>query len=80
MTVRIISDNQANKSLEDYLDLVAEDQIPTVITNASGHHVVLLTLSEYQSMEETIHLLSSSANATRLHDSIAQFQAMSAVG
>ncbi|WP_417681869.1 type II toxin-antitoxin system Phd/YefM family antitoxin [Pseudidiomarina aquimaris] len=78
MTVRIISDNQANKSLEDYLDLVAEDQIPTVITSTSGHHVVLLTLSDYQSMEETIHLLSSPVNATRLNESIAQFAAATA--
>ena len=78
MTVRIISDNQANKSLEDYLDFVAEDQIPTVITNASGHHVVVLTLSDYQSMEETIHLLSSRVNATRLNESIAQFEAATA--
>jgi antitoxin YefM len=78
VTVRIISDNEAGKSLEDYLDFVAEDQIPTVITNASGHHVVVLTLSDYQSMEETIHLLSSPVNATRLNESIAQFQAATA--
>ena len=78
MTVRIISDNEVSESLDDYIDLVVEDQIPTVITNASGHHVVLLTLSDYQSMEETIHLLSSRVNATRLNESIAQFEAATA--
>ena len=78
MTVRIISDNEVSESLDDYIDLVVEDQIPTVITNASGHHVVLLTLSDYQSMEETIHLLSSPANATRLNESVSQFQSATA--
>lgn len=75
MTVRIISDHQARKLLDEYLDLVAEDHIPTVITNSQGHHVVLLPLSDYRGMQETIHLLSSPANAKRLSESVAQFRA-----
>ena len=40
-----------------------------------GEGAVLISESEWASMEETMHLLASPANARRLLDSIAEFDA-----
>jgi antitoxin YefM len=45
------------------------------VTRRNGESVVMLSLTEYESLEETLHLLSSPANAERLLRSIAQADA-----
>ncbi|WP_258808111.1 type II toxin-antitoxin system Phd/YefM family antitoxin [Pseudidiomarina sp. CB1] len=74
MTVKVITYSEARASLKGYMESVAEDHIPTVITSQRGRPVVMLSLEDYTSMEETIHLLSSPANASRLAESIEQFK------
>ena len=46
-----------------------------MVTRQTGEPVVLLALSEYESLEETIHLLRSPANAERLLRSIKEAEA-----
>ena len=48
---------------------------PTVITRVNGEHVVLMSMADYNSMTETLHLLSTEANAKRLWKSIASLRA-----
>lgn len=43
---------------------------PVLITQSDGNDCVLMSLSEYQSLKETVYLLSSPKNATRLLDSV----------
>lgn len=74
MTVKVITYSEARASLKGYMKSVAEDHIPTVITSQRGRPVVMLSLEDYTSMEETIHLLSSPTNASRLAESIEQFK------
>ncbi len=74
MTVKVITYSEARASLKGYMESVVEDHIPTVITSQRGRPVVMLSLEDYTSMEETIHLLSSPANASRLAESIEQFK------
>jgi antitoxin YefM len=57
------------------MDNVCKDHAPTVITRVNGEHVVMLSLADYNSIEETMHLLSSANNASRLRESIAQLRA-----
>ena len=40
-----------------------------------GEHVVMMSLEDFNSMEETMYLLSSPKNAQRLMESIAQIKA-----
>lgn len=47
----------------------------TVITRRDGGDAVVMSLAYYQSMAETLHLLSSPANAAHLAESIAQYKA-----
>ena len=62
-------------NLKDYLDQVEEDQETLVIKRGSGKGSVLISLEEYNSLMETVHLLSSKANADRLYESIQQMKA-----
>ena len=57
------------------MDDVCKDHNPTLITRVNGEHVVMLSLADFNSMEETMYLLSSPKNADRLMESIAQLKA-----
>jgi len=60
----------ARKNLASTINRVCEDNAPVIITRNRDQAVVMLSLSEYESLEETAHLLRSPANAKHLLDSI----------
>ena len=56
------------------IDRVIEDQDAVLIHRRSGGNAVLVSESAYNAMMETLHLLSSPANAAALARSIEQFR------
>ncbi len=62
----------ARANLAKTMDRVIDDHDPIIITRNSDQSVVLLSLEDYQALEETAFLLRTPANATRLLASIAQ--------
>jgi antitoxin YefM len=60
--------------LKKFLDKVEEDNETLIIKRGSGKGTVLISLNEYNSIMETVHLLSSKANADRLYESIQQMK------
>jgi antitoxin YefM len=70
-----VSYTELRQNLKKHLDKVCNDRAPLVVTRRNGEPVVVLALSEYESLEETLHLLSNPANAERLLRSIAQAEA-----
>jgi antitoxin YefM len=70
-----VSYTELRQNLKKHLDKVCDDRAPLVVTRRNAEPVVLLALSEYESLEETLHLLSNPANAERLMKSIAQAEA-----
>ena len=60
--------------LKKYLDSVEDDNETLIIKRKSGKGTVLISLDEYNSLMETIHLLSSRKNADRLYESIQQMK------
>ena len=48
--------------------------ISLIIKRKSGKGAVMISLDEYNSIMETVHLLSSKANADRLYESIQQMK------
>lgn len=73
--MRIITYTEARNSLKSVLDAAEEDANVTVITRRDGGDAVVMSLAYYQSMAETLHLMSSPANAAHLAESIAQYKA-----
>lgn len=58
--------------LKKYLDEVENNNETLIIKRNTGKGTVLISLDEYNSLIETMHLLSSKANAERLYESIKQ--------
>ncbi|KIF96468.1 antitoxin YefM [Enterobacter cloacae] len=52
-----------------------EDHAPVLIVNQNGVSCVLMSLDEYNSLEETAYLMRSPANAKRLLSSIESLKA-----
>jgi antitoxin YefM len=57
------------------MDEVCDSRAPLVVTRQNARPVVMLSLEEYESIAETLHLLRSPANAERLLRSIASADA-----
>jgi antitoxin YefM len=64
----------ARASLAKLMDEVNDDRRPVLVTRQRGRPVVMMSLEEYNALEETAHLLRSPANAERLLDAIAQLR------
>ena len=77
--MRIISYSEARSSLKSVLDTVSDDADVTVISRRDGTDAVVMSFDHYQSIMETMHLLSTPANAAHLAQSIAQHKAGKAV-
>jgi antitoxin YefM len=60
--------------LKNYLDNVEFNNETLIIKRGSGKGTVLISLYEYNSIMETLHLLSSKKNAKRLFESIEQMK------
>ena len=72
--MNILTFSEARASLKTVMDNVCKDHTPTVVTRVSGEHVVILSLADFNSIEETMYLLGSANNASRLMESIAQLK------
>jgi len=60
--------------LRGFLDDVEKNNETLIIKRGAGKGTVLISLDEYNSMVETMHLLSSKSNADRLFESIKQMK------
>lgn len=65
--------------LKNYLDNVEDNNETLIIKRKTGKGAVVISLEEYNSIMETVHLLSSKANADRLFESIEQMKSGEAV-
>ena len=66
---------QVRNHLAETMDNVCDDHAPVIITRKSRGSVVMISLEDYQALEETAYLLRSPRNARRLVDSIAELAA-----
>ena len=64
--VKSITYTAARENLASTINRVCQDHAPVVITRNRDQAVVMLSLSEYESLQETAYLLRSPANAKRL--------------
>lgn len=60
--------------LKKFLDNVEDNNETLIIKRKSGKGTVMISLDEYNSILETVHLLKSKANADRLFESIQQMK------
>ena len=64
--MKAITYTAAREGLAATMDEVCRDRAPVIITRNRDQAVVMLSLEDYESLEETAYLLRSPANARRL--------------
>lgn len=65
----------ARQNLAETMDKVCEDHAPVIITRNRDTSVVMMSLEDYESLEETAYLLRSPANARRLLEAMKGLEA-----
>ena len=70
-----ITYSTARAKLADTMDRVCDDHEPIIITRNGQQAVVMMSLDDFKSLEETSYLLRGPKNAKRLLESIAALEA-----
>ncbi|WP_137135383.1 type II toxin-antitoxin system prevent-host-death family antitoxin [Rhizobium sp. FKY42] len=60
------------QNFASHFDAVLESRAPLLVTRQGAESVVVIAEGEFESMQETLHLLSNPANADRLRESMEQ--------
>lgn len=71
----VMTYTDARATLKDVMDRVIHDRVEIVVTRKNREAVVMMSLDEYNAIQETLHLQKSPANARRLQAAIAQLDA-----
>jgi antitoxin YefM len=67
-----ITYSQARANLATMMDKVCDDHSPIIVTRKNQRSIVMISLEDYQALEETAYLLRSPKNVRRLLESIAE--------
>ena len=78
--MEVLSYTEARSRLKELMERVSADRTHVVLTRQKAEPVVMVSLSEWNSIEETMHLLTSRANAERLHEAIRELDAGQGIG
>ena len=69
-----VSYSDLRQNLKSYMDRVYNDNDQLIITRKNNENLVLISITEYNSLMETNYLLSNKANAEHLKKSIEQYE------
>lgn len=68
--MQVVNYTEFRRSMKAKLDQVSDDGDTVIINRSENKNVVLISLREYNSLKETLHLLSSEKNRNRLMSAI----------
>ncbi|WP_232494121.1 type II toxin-antitoxin system Phd/YefM family antitoxin [Novosphingobium kaempferiae] len=69
----VLSFSEARANFKALMDHVVDDRSPVIVTRQKAEAVVMVSLSDWNAMAETMHLLSTPANSQRLRDAVREF-------
>ncbi len=72
--MKAITYTAARENLASAMDRVCDSHEPTIITRNRDQAVVLMSLEDYNALEETAYLTRSPANARKLLESIKELE------
>ena len=72
--MRAISYTSVRGNLAQTMEKVCEDHDPVIITRRNSEAVVMISLEDYEALNETAYLLQSPRNAKRLLESIEELE------
>ncbi len=72
--MKAITYTAARQNLARTMDEVCKDHAPMIVTRKKSDSVVIMSLEDYEALEETAYLLRSPKNTRRLIESIVQLE------
>jgi antitoxin YefM len=72
--MKAITYTAARQNLAKTMERVCKDHAPVIVTRKTTDSVVIMSLEDYEALEETAYLLRSPKNTRRLIESIAQLE------
>jgi antitoxin YefM len=72
--MRVVNFSDTRNSLKSVIDQAVEDADVTVISRRNAPNAVVMSFDHYSRLMETLHLLSSPANAAHLARSVSQLR------
>lgn len=69
-----ITYTHARSHLAQTMEQVCDDHAPVIITRKNQRSVVMISLEDYQALEETAYLLRSPKNTRRLLEAVAELE------
>jgi antitoxin YefM len=72
--MKAITYTNARQNLAKVMEGVCSDHQPVIVTRAMNDSVVMISLEEYEALEETAYLLRSPKNARRLLESLLELE------
>lgn len=70
-----VSYSELRNNLAKYMDQVVQDRVELHVTRQDHPGVVMISEAEFEGWKETVHLLSSPANAVRIFEALAEIEA-----
>ena len=72
--MEVVNYTEFRKSLTKNLNKVNDDAEIVVVSRSKGKNVVVMSLEEYNGIQETLHITKSAANRKRLDRAIAEME------
>lgn len=77
--MKILTVSEAEANFKAVIDTVLDTHEPMIVTSQGLGNVVIISENDFNAMQETLYLLSTSGNTNRLRDSVARIKAASFV-
>ena len=72
--MEVVNYTEFRKSLTKNLNKVNDDAEIVIVSRSKGKNVVVMSLEEYNGIQETLHITKSAANRKRLDRAIAEME------
>jgi antitoxin YefM len=72
--MRVVNYTEFRNNLTESLNLVNDDGDIVIVSRSKGKNVVVMSLEEYNAIQETLHITSSKKNIKRLDEAIAEMK------
>lgn len=72
--MKAITYSAARRELAMTMKNVCEDHDPVIITRKNSQSVIMISLEDYEAMQETAYLMQSPENSRRLTDAIKELE------
>lgn len=72
--MRVVNYTEFRNNLTESLNLVNDDGDIVIVSRSKGKNVVVMSLEEYNAIQETLYITSSKKNTKRLDEAIAEMK------